>query len=100
MVAPPYISEIKVRGTLPVLEEFSVVSGIVVAFWLTYGTRFIQSDRSWRLPFLLQMVPAFVLGAGIYSLPFSSRWLMSKDRSEEALQGLSKLRRLPASDRE
>lgn len=47
MVAPPYISEIsppEVRGTLPVLEEFSVVSGIVVAFWLTYGTRFIQSD--------------------------------------------------------
>ena len=34
MVAPPYISEIsppEVRGTLPVLEEFSVVSGIVVA---------------------------------------------------------------------
>src|SRR5271168_444237 len=44
------------------------------------------------------MVPAFVLGAGIYFLPFSPRWLMSKDRTEEALQSLSKLRRLPASD--
>src|SRR5271170_1292156 len=45
------------------------------------------------------MVPAFVLGAAIYFLPFSSRWLMSKDRSEKVLQSLSKLRRLPASDR-
>jgi MFS family permease len=72
MVAPPYISEIsppEVRGTLLVLEEFSIVSGIVVAFWITYYTRFIQSDWSWRLPFLLQVVPAFVLGAGIYLLP-------------------------------
>jgi MFS family permease len=99
MAAFLYISEIsppEVRGTLVVLEEF--VSGIVVAFWITYGTRFIQSNRSWSLPFLLQMVSAFVLGAGIYFLPFSPRWLVLKDRSGEALQSLSKLRRLPASD--
>ena len=41
MVAPLYISEIRpleARGTLLVLEEFSIVSGIVVAFWITYGT--------------------------------------------------------------
>jgi MFS family permease len=41
MVAPLYISEIsppEVRGALLVLEEFSIVSGIVVAFWITYGT--------------------------------------------------------------
>lgn len=41
MVAPLYISEIsppEVRGTLLVLEEFSIVSGIVIAFWITYGT--------------------------------------------------------------
>jgi len=40
MVAPLYISEIsppEVRGALLVLEEFSIVSGIVVAFWITYG---------------------------------------------------------------
>src|SRR5271170_3460264 len=44
------------------------------------------------------MVPVFVLGAGIYFLPFSPRWLMPKGRSKEALQSLSKLRRLPAGD--
>ena len=41
MVAPLYISEIsppEVRGTVLGLEEFSIVSGIVVAFWITYDT--------------------------------------------------------------
>lgn len=36
MVAPLYISEIsppEIRGALLVLEEFSIVTGIVVAFW-------------------------------------------------------------------
>lgn len=102
MVAPLYISEIsppESRGTLLVLEEFCIVSGIVIAFWITYGTRFIPGEWSWRLPFLLQMIPGFVLVAGVYVLPFSPRWLASKGRNEEALTSLTKLRRLPASDR-
>jgi hypothetical protein len=100
MVAPPYISEAsppEVRGTLVVLEKFSIVSGIAVAFWTTYSTRFIQSDWSRRLLFLLQMAPAFDLSAGTYLLPFWPRGLTPKDRSKEALQSLWKLRQLPAS---
>ena len=56
MVAPLYITEIsppEVRGTLLVLEEFAIVSGIVIAFWITYGTRYISGEWSWRPPFLL-----------------------------------------------
>ena len=101
MVAPSYISEIsppEIRGKLLVLEEFSIVTGIGIAFWITNGTRFMHGEWSWRLPFLLQMVPAFVLGAGVYFLPFSPRWLMSKGRSDEALHSLTQLRRLPPSD--
>jgi predicted MFS family arabinose efflux permease len=47
MVAPLYISEIsppEARDTLLVLEEFSIVGGIVIGFWITYGIQFIQSD--------------------------------------------------------
>ncbi|GMG01065.1 unnamed protein product [Aspergillus oryzae] len=96
MVAPLYISEI---STLLVLEEFCIVLGIVIAYWITYGTRFMAGEWSWRLPFLLQMVPGFVLIGGVAILPFSPRWLASKDRYEEALQSLSKLRRLPTTDK-
>lgn len=102
MVAPLYISEIsppESRGTLLVLEEFCIVSGIVIAFWITYGTRFIAGEWSWRLPFLLQMIPGFILIGGVSVLPFSPRWLASKGRNEEALVSLTKLRRLPASDK-
>jgi MFS family permease len=58
MVAPLYISEIappEIRGTLLVLQELSIVTAIVVAFYITYGTRYIESEWSWRLPFLIQV---------------------------------------------
>jgi MFS family permease len=102
MVAPLYISEIsppEIRGTLLVLEELSIVTGIVIAFWTTYGTLNISSEWSWRLPFLIQIFPAFVLGVGIVFLPFSPRWLCSKDRDDDALVALSTLRQLPVTDR-
>ncbi|KAF2001066.1 general substrate transporter [Amniculicola lignicola CBS 123094] len=101
MIAPLYISEIappEIRGSLLVLQEFSIVFGIVIAFWTTYGTRYMPSEWSWRLPFLLQMVPGFVLAGGIWVLPYSPRWLASKGRNEESLQSLAKIRRLPTTD--
>jgi MFS family permease len=84
-IAPLYISEIappEIRGALLVLQEFSIVFGIVIAFWTTYGTRFMTCEWSWRLPFLLQMVPGVILGVGIVFLPFSPRWLASKGRDD------------------
>ena len=101
MVAPLYISEIsppEIRGALLVLEEFSIVSGIVIAFWITYGTRYMEGEWSWRLPFLLQLIPGLALSLGILFLPFSPRWLASKGRDDEALSSLAKLRQLPPSD--
>ncbi|EJP68117.1 hexose transporter [Beauveria bassiana ARSEF 2860] len=101
MVVPLYISEIsppEIRGTLLVLEELSIVVGIVVSFWITYGTQYIHSHWSWQLPFLLQIVPGLILGFAAIFLPFSPRWLASQGREQEALVELAKLRRLPATD--
>lgn len=59
MVAPLYISEIapaEIRGTLLVMQELSIVIAIVVAFYTTYGTRFIPGEWAWRAPFLIQVI--------------------------------------------
>lgn len=101
MVAPLYISEIsppEIRGALLVLEELSIVTGIVIAFWITYGTQYMAGEWAWRLPFLLQLLPGFILGLGILFLPFSPRWLVYKGRDAEALIALGKLRQLPTTD--
>lgn len=102
MVIPLYISEIsppEIRGALLVLEEFSIVLGIVIAFWITYGTQFVPSQWAWRLPFLLQMIPGLILGIGIQFLPFSPRWLASKGRNQKSLEALAKLRNLDPADK-
>ncbi|KAF7527779.1 hypothetical protein PCG10_002250 [Penicillium crustosum] len=101
MVAPLYISEIappEIRGTLLVLQELSIVTGIVIAFYITYGTRHIPGHWSWRLPFLIQMIPALFMVAGVFLLPYSPRWLCQRGRDEEALRTLAKIRELPTSD--
>lgn len=100
-MVPTYISEIspaEIRGTLLVFEQLSIVSGIIMAFWITYGTRFIDSNWSWRLPFLIQIIPGLVLGIGAIFLPFSPRWLANTGRDDEVLSTLGKLRQLPVTD--
>lgn len=101
MVVPVYISEIsppEIRGSLLVFEELSIVFGIVVAFWITYGTRVIPNHWSWQLPFLLQILPGVLLGFGAILLPYSPRWLASKGHEDAALRSLAKLRALPDTD--
>ncbi|KAH8691358.1 putative transporter [Talaromyces proteolyticus] len=93
MISPPNL-----RGTLLVLESISIVSGVVIAFWITYGTQFMDGEASFRLPLGLQMVCATILGVSIHFFPYSPRWLTLVGRNKECLESLSKLRGLPATD--
>lgn len=87
MVIPLYISELapsNVRGSLVSLQQLSITFGIMVAFWIDYGTQNIgdtgdsQSPVAWGLPFALQCVPSLILAAGTFFLPYSPRWLLLK----------------------
>ncbi|KAL2410963.1 High-affinity glucose transporter [Exophiala dermatitidis] len=101
MGAPLYISEIappNLRGSLLVLEAISIVIGAIIAYWITYGTREIAGEWAFRLPFLLQMAPALMVGIGIQFFPFSPRWLAMRHRDEDSLKSLEKLRQLPGRD--
>ncbi|KAI9047372.1 hypothetical protein LZ554_008818 [Drepanopeziza brunnea f. sp. 'monogermtubi'] len=55
-----------------------------------------QSDASWRIPLALQIFPALVLGIGMLFYPDSPRWLLMKERDEEAISTLARLRRKPS----
>lgn len=54
-----------------------------------------QSEASWRLPLAIQILPAVILGIGMLFFPDSPRWLLMKERDDESLDALSKLRRQP-----
>lgn len=95
-LAPP-----EVRGSLVALQQLAITFGIMVSFWIDFGTNYIggtgagQSEASWRVALALQLVPAIILGVGILAMPFSPRWLVNNGRDDEALQVLSRARRLP-----
>ncbi|PYI00563.1 sugar transporter [Aspergillus sclerotiicarbonarius CBS 121057] len=107
MVVPLYISELApptLRGGLVALQQLGITAGIMVAFWLNFGTQHIggtgdgQSPAAWRLPLALQCLFSLILGVGTFFLPYTPRWLMMKDRENEAVSTLSRLRRVPRSD--
>lgn len=70
----------------------------MVAFWITFGTRYLPGEASFRLPLGLQMVSAIITGVGLQFFPYSPRWLALVDRDQDCLQSLCKLRRLPPDD--
>jgi len=57
-----------------------------------------QSEAAWRIPVGLQMLPSLILQAGMFFMPYSPRWLVEKNRDEEAKKTLSYLRRRTVDD--
>lgn len=105
MIVPMYVAECapaEVRGLLVGLQQFSIEFGILISFWIDYGTNYIggtgdtQSVAAWIVPLTLQLVPALVLCVGMLFMPYSPRWLVHHSREEEARKTLATLRNLPA----
>lgn len=67
---------------------FSV--GAVIGAGIVVRTILIPNNWSWRLPSILQALPSVLQIAFSFTVPESPRWLISKDRGEEALAILIK----------
>jgi MFS family permease len=80
----------KERPTLTSLFNSSYFIGSVTAAAISLGTNFIPSDWAWRIPSFLQMVPSLVQLTLVFFLPESPRYLISKDRHDEAFEILAK----------
>ncbi|CAJ0546942.1 Ff.00g015690.m01.CDS01 [Fusarium sp. VM40] len=90
--APLLIAEIahpQDRAILVTLSGASYHSGAFISSWVTYGTLQIESNWSWRLPSLLQSICSVIILVALYWMPESPRWLLSKDRHEEAQKVLT-----------
>ncbi|KAH7313134.1 major myo-inositol transporter iolT [Rhexocercosporidium sp. MPI-PUGE-AT-0058] len=74
----------KDRATLTSLFNSSYFFGAIVASVITIKTVDIPGNWSWRVPSLLQMCPSLLQISTVFLLPESPRWLVSKDRHEEA----------------
>jgi SP family arabinose:H+ symporter-like MFS transporter len=94
VVAPMYISEIsppEQRGRLTALFQFNLVAGILLAYLSNY---FIGSvgDEQWRVMLGVEVLPALLFCALIFTVPRSPRWLMLVKGDEgAALEVLKKI---------
>jgi MFS transporter, SP family, arabinose:H+ symporter len=101
-VVPLYISEIapsQIRGRLVTYYQFALTFGILVAYLtnaalLNYAEKnelsgsfvaTILDEEVWRSMFGLGVIPAACFLVGLFSIPESPRWLISKGRQEEGL---------------
>ncbi|KAM3418785.1 hypothetical protein BST61_g4755 [Cercospora zeina] len=104
MIVPMYNAEVappEVRGALVGLQQLAITTGIMISFWIDYGTNYIggtgpgQHDAAWLIPLALQLAPAVLLGGGMLFMPFSPRWLVHHGREAEGRRNLASLRGLP-----
>ncbi len=83
---PLYISEIaptKIRGTLVSMFQLLITVGILAAFLSNKGFADDSNLESWRPMLWVGVFPALILFIGMFFLPETPRWLMSKGREEE-----------------
>jgi MFS family permease len=78
------------RGALTALYNTQYYFGAFLGGWITFGTLYINSNWSWRLPSLLQAAPSFVQLCLVFLLPESPRFLITKGKNEKALNILAK----------
>lgn len=55
----------------------------MIAYWIDFGSHYGPPDLVWRFPIAFQIVFGIVIIVGMYYLPESPRFLISKDRIEE-----------------
>lgn len=93
VLTPVYIAEIapsKHRGALVSLNQLGIVTGILIAYlagWRLSGL----GENSWRWMLAVAGGPALVFFFGLFAIPESPRWLISRGRSAEAMRTLARL---------
>ncbi len=97
--SPLYIAEItpaRIRGRMVSVNQFAIVSGISVVFFVNYfialqGDALWNQEHGWRWMFASGAFPALVLLVLLFLVPESPRWLTKQGREEQALGILTRV---------
>ncbi|MDP4267912.1 MAG: MFS transporter, partial [Bacteroidota bacterium] len=100
MISPMYIAEIapaNIRGKLVSLNQFAIVSGILLIFFINYfiarsgGNEEWLTTQGWRWMFFSGSVPAALFFILLLFVPETPRYLVMKGNDEKALKILNKI---------
>lgn len=103
MITPTYLNEMapKVRGTMSMLYGVSLFFSITLAYWIDYACHAtLSGSNQWRVPTAIQLVSGSILILGMIPLKESPRWLVKRDRRDEAYSNLIHIRRGSATEEE
>src|SRR5215203_3648770 len=92
LIVPLYIAEIAppgTRGALVSLNQLMITIGILLSYIV--GVAFTPIE-GWRWMFAVAVIPALILGIGLFFLPESHRWLVKNGKLAKARAVLSRSR--------
>ena len=100
-VVPLYLSEISpknLRGTLVSLYQWAITSGILFSYFI--NAAFAQAVYNWRWMLFAGVLPGLILFVGMCLMSDTPRWLVSKNRDDEAKAVFKKIEPDVDSDKE
>ncbi len=80
-----------VRGKLVVLGSLCNTVGVCLATWINYALYSNNGAFQWRFPLAFQLVFPLIVACFLPLLVESPRWLLLKDRHQDALKALARL---------
>ena len=92
LIVPLYLSEVaptEIRGAVSSLNQLMIVVGILIAYIVN---ALLAASEAWRTMLGLAVVPSLVLLVGMYFMPETPRWLVSRGREDEARDVLRQTR--------
>ncbi|WP_066521163.1 sugar porter family MFS transporter [Curtobacterium ammoniigenes] len=92
-VSPLFISESappRIRGGLVSFNQLAVTTGILISYLV--NTAFTGVPGNWRWMLGIAAIPGAALAIGMLTVPHTPRWLMMRDRDDDARKVLERLR--------
>ncbi|KAJ5548330.1 Sugar transporter STL1 [Penicillium frequentans] len=88
------------RGLLICIEGGIIAIGTAIAYWIDFGASYGPPGLTWRFPIAFQIVFGLVIVIGMYFLPDSPRYLISRGKVHEGEYALAALAGCEIEDQE